>query len=581
MALPSVAMSMALPSALPSVAMAEEMSMALPSVAMSEEMMASSLPAGHVSIPVPRMPSSGSGKATASWRAAKRKASSQEAAPTEAEAPSRSSAAPARAEQAPSRAEQAPAQPAAEPPVVLPSESASEAAVEEVAAAATESREASGANRFFSAITRCSVCGTGKKGPKNSKSECDDWKCPDCRPPLDPNAEGEAEAEARVAEAARKQAGEPAPSPEASMNHLRSAMGLSPPMATSVLPSVPALLAVAAAGAPACTAAELNHAVPPPPHRPAAATTNYAAAGAAANAAAAHEAAAAIAAAAAATVTAEGVFSKGTPRSTAGASSRLHRWRLVRGDETWVLSATPTYEIEDGIEPYVLQPGEERLSRSSLVRRLSSGGFEAKRLTWEHSEHFAKVFGPRLVREARQVFTGAHKAAAGRAEGQPSGLLEVVRQLLLIECHVEVEAMRGGHWTAQKRESWLKLVLKATRPSERMCENLSHSEVVLQQVGKFADAIAALTPAFLAGFDHWKERLQLEAQRQACMRQDAQIRDVQIRDVQAAKRRRSCSQADASPMEAPDTFDGTVCLGLLAELCDGLVHWQADAGQLA
>jgi hypothetical protein len=65
----------------------------------------------------------------------------------------------------------------------------------------------------------------------------------------------------------------------------------------------------------------------------------------------------------------------------------------VRGEETWVLSATPTYEIEDGIQPYVLQLGEERLSRSSLVRRLGTGGFEAKRLTWEHSEHLAKVFG--------------------------------------------------------------------------------------------------------------------------------------------------------------------------------------------
>lgn len=292
-------------------------------------------------------------------------------------------------------------------------------------------------------------------------------------------------------------------------------------------------------------------------------------------------------------MTADGVFPNGTPRytarytpgSTAGASSRLHRWRLVRGEETWVLSATPTYEIEDGIQPYVLQLGEERLSRSSLVRRLGTGGFEAKRLTWEHSEHLAKVFGPRIAKEARQLFDAAHKAAVGRAEGQPSGLLEVVRQLLLIEGHVEVEAMRAGHWTTQKRECWLKLVLKATRPSERGfsergCEDLSHGEVVLLQIGKFADAIAALTPAFRAGFDHWKERLQFEVQRQAQTR-DAQIRDAQVWEVQTAKRRRSSSQMDASPREAPDTFDGTVCLGLLAELCDGLVHWEADAGQLA
>jgi len=555
-------------------------------VATMAEMIASSLPPGAVSVPGATMPSSGSGRATASWRSAKRKASSPEVAPTAAEAPSRASAAPAQAEQAPAQPCWAPA----EPPVVLPSDAASEAAVEEVAAAA-DSRVDSGANQVPSAITRCSVCGTGKKGPKNPKRERDDWKCPECRPPLDPNAEGEAEAEARVAEAARKQAGEPAPSPEASMNHLRSAMGLSmgSVVVPSVVPSAPALPAAVAAAAPACSAAALRHAVQPPAHRPAAATTSYAAAAAAANAAAAHEAAAAIAAAAAATVTADGVFPNGTPRytpgSTAGASSRLHRWRLVRGEETWVLSATPTYEIEDGIQPYVLQLGEERLTRSSLVRRLGTGGFEAKRLTWEHSEHLAKVFGPRIVKEARQLFDAAHKAAVGRAEGQPSGLLEVVRLLLLIEGHVEVEAMRAGHWTTQKRECWLKLVLKATRPSERGfsergCEDLSHGEVVLQQIGKFADAIAALTPAFRAGFDHWKERLQFEVQRQTQIR-DAQIRDAQVWEVQTAKRRRSSSQTGASPMEAPDTFDGTACLGLLAELCDGLVHWEADAGQLA
>ena len=248
----------------------------------------------------------------------------------------------------------------------------------------------------------------------------------------------------------------------------------------------------------------------------------------------------------------------------------LYRWRFLGGEESWVVSPHPPESIEE--DAYTLQQGERRLARSALCGLFGSEGAAAGAVSnWQATKFVRWAKAVELFEKA------AHSQSVG-AQRKPS-LGSAARLLLLTESHVDGAAMSEGKWNRRQREQWLSVLFRAALDGDFVDTDYAgtcHGAILLESLRCFANAVddAKLTPAFKAARADWEDRLN-EEKRTAQQNADEY---AACRGPSQKRRRSAAGAAGASEMEA---FDATGFVQLLAQLCDGVHDWQADAEQLA